>query len=174
MKRSERILLALTLAVVGGLFFYARIAEPRVRRALLLHAQIADTEQDLAETRLLIEHREEILGYSEALQKQIAPEGDDEEEQKGLMAELERLARDADLSTVSLRPGRIQERGYYRLLGAEIVSEGEEREVARFLHSLGGSSQLLRVDRMQLNATRQAGALRAEFQIVKVLSPRGR
>lgn len=172
LKRSEKRLLVFTPTVAIVMLLYVDVVEPRVQRGTALLSRIQTVEQDLAETRSLIRHRDEILAHSEALQKQIASIGDEDLEMKALFQEIDRLATAANLSPQSLRPRESKDYGFYRLFSAELLVEGSSRDVARFLHSLGDASQLLRVDRLQMNALRTPGLVRAEFLIVKILSPR--
>lgn len=173
-KKREKALLASTLLVVGSALLYSQVVDPRVHRALDLHAQIVAAEKDEAETRGLIAHREEIMARSADLQKQTASAGDDDAEMKTLFEEVEKLARGAGLAPQSMRPQKVRDLGLYRLLSLELLAEGPSPGLARFLYDLRGSKQLLRVDRMQADALREAGKLRAELLVVKIVSPGSR
>ena len=172
-KTRQRRLLMITVVVVGSALVYGKAIDPRIQRGAALHTQLDLTREELAEIRSLIAHREEISAHSRELQKQVAPEGNDEAEMKSLLEEIEGLTQRSRMKVLSLRPQRMRDMGYYHLLSVELVSEGSQRDVARFLYNLGGSQQLLRVDRMQVSALREVGRLRVEFLVAKILSSGG-
>lgn len=170
LRPREKHMLALTLAVVGSALLYIESIEPRWRRAAELHSQLEFAEKELEEARSLVEHREAIQSRSADLQKQIASSGAESDEVKSLLEEVERLAAGASLTTQSLRPQKSRDLGLYRMLSVELTAEGSPQHLARFLHAMRGSKQLLRVDRVQVDAMREAGRVKTEMLITKILS----
>lgn len=170
LKPRELRLFWVIVIVSGTLFAYGRLFEPRFTRWKRLDVQIQNLEHDLRTIRDLLAHRKEIESNSSALQKQIAAQGTDDQELKSMLEELERIALEAQLVPVSMRPQKSRDFGFYQLMSAELVIEGDQRNLARFLYHIGDSAQLLRIDRLQVSALRSAEKIRAECLVIKILS----
>lgn len=173
LRTREKRLLSTTLVIGCSLLVYTKVVEPRIARAIDLWSFIEQTESQLAESRALIDHKEEIIALSEWLRRQIAPKGGDDLEMNALFEEVDHLATESRLKDTNIRRLKPKEFGYYRLFNVELTAEGQDRDVANFLHSIGTSEQLLRVDQVNVYALRKPGTVRAEFLIVKILNPRG-
>lgn len=169
-SRESRLLI-ITLLTVGVASIYIYIAEPRIQRAVALHGELAETRRELDSFERLLRDREKILANTESLEQQIDNTDDEEEELTSLLKEVERLSREARIESISLRPQRSREQSFYQLLGIQLTAEGGPQDVARFLHSVRESAQLLRVDSLTCNALKQPGRLRVNFTIVKILNP---
>ena len=104
LKTRERRLLFITVLVACTLLIFGRLIEPRLSRWESISTQLHAVESELASTRDLLDHRSQIEANSSALQKQIAAQGNDDQEQKSMLEDLERLVRGAQLSPVSMRP----------------------------------------------------------------------
>lgn len=173
LKKRERRLVIITLVVACGLFVYSSLIEPRMTRWSHLSEKIGTVEKNLADTQNLLNHRKEIEANSSALQKQIAAQGNNDQELKSMLVELERLSRGAEMNPVSMRPQKSRDLGLYQLMSVELSIEGDQRNLVRFLYDLGNSAQLLRLDRVRVNALRSAEKVRAEFLVIKILSTGG-
>lgn len=164
-------LLMLTLATLGGVIVYVYLAEPRIQRAAELHALLKEAGRELATSEALLRDRDEILAHAESIQKQLVAAGDAEAEMTSLLREVETLSRASRIDPISLRPQRPRDLGFYQLMGVQLSAEGGAEDVARFLHSVRASGQLIRVDSLTCNALKQKSRLRADFTIVKILTP---
>lgn len=167
----EQALLIATVIILGGAFLYTSILEPRIQRGLVLHRELAEAKQELDGYDQLLRDRDKILKNTESIQKQIESTDDEETEMTSLLKEVERLSRESKIESISLRPQRSQDHSYYQLLGIQLTAEGGPADVARFLHLMRDSAQLLRVDTLTCNALKEPGRLRADFTIVKILNP---
>jgi Tfp pilus assembly protein PilO len=164
-------LLALTLATLAGVIVYVYLAEPRLQRAAEVYGLLDEAGRELANCEALLRNRDEILAHAESIQKQLVAAGDPEAEMTSLLREVETLSRSARIDPISLRPQRPRDLGFYQLMGVQLTAEGGPEDIARFLHNVRASAQLIRVDSLTCNALKQKARLRADFTIVKILTP---
>lgn len=171
-RPRERRLILGTFLVGVSLFLYVYFVEPRILWWLSLEEQIQAVEAELSEMKTLWTHREEIEAQSQRWQKQMVSIRGEEEEMRGFFAEVERVANDARLQSISLRPRTVRTTRFYRLQGLEVTVDGSQRGLAKFLYSLRESPQLIRVDSLQVTALAEKGKVRGELVILKTINQR--
>ena len=115
----------------------------------------ANKEIELLETKLIKGLRQEaqrdkILKSYKNFQVYLKLRGSDEENVSEFLREIEKLARQSEVSLSDVKPRGINKRAMYKEYLIEIRTEAAMKEIITFLHSLSDANLLLRVDKLTL------------------------
>ncbi|MFW5857053.1 MAG: GspMb/PilO family protein [Planctomycetota bacterium] len=137
-----------------------------------LETEITQEEKALRTAFRNVQQKELV---SEAYQRYVAyikQAGSDEETAARMLAEIEGLARNADLHLADVKPREPRMLGHAKWFEVEVQADGSMESLIRFLHDLNRSSQLLRA-RTLVITPREEGErpLRATMGITHVLIP---
>ena len=121
---------------------------------------------DLRNVHLKEQIEEEFEKYVQYLERS----GSDAEESKKFLGEIESLAQQSNVDLVDIKPQKPKEVDFYKEYSVEIEAEGEIADLTTFLHHINMSAQLLRVEKLRLNAKESENKmLKSSMLITKVL-----
>jgi Tfp pilus assembly protein PilO len=144
-----------------------------VRSALaLVDESVARQEERLARNLSMVASKEEVARAYASVGRAIAKQGSTSECRNTMLAEIEKEASDAGvvLSATKPREPRCEKDFEEHEVGIEI--EGSMKALVRFLYGIESSPQLLRVERLVLDAKTdgEAGVLRGNLTVTKVVT----
>jgi len=166
----ERFLVIVTLATIVCGSLYVTVAEPLWLELSGLYSEINESDETLSNYRGLLAHRDEILARASSLQKRTHASGEEDEEQRGLLTEIENLARKARMDLADLKPERTERLEFYELMGVRLSADGTPNQLAQFLHEMRQSNLLLRVDWLRVDAGADNRRIKATMKVVRILN----
>ncbi len=104
----------------------------------------------------------------------IRSAGKDEEENAGLLSEVEQLARSNQVVLVDMKPREVKARQFYKEYAAELDAEAGMEELIKFIYQLEQSPQLMKVSSAKLTL-KEAGTtfVRAKMTVTKTVFLKG-
>lgn len=165
--RERKIALTAAGVVIGSLIFNLWLY-PAIGRWQHLNEETAELNVTLLKMERALKLRGRIEKEYKHYQEQILTTGSNEEEMASLLRELESLSRPFGLYISNIKPLPINDQGFYKKYTVRLEAEGELITLAKFLYSLRTSPQLLKVERLQLEARKGSDLLRANFLVTKV------
>ena len=164
----EKKIVMVTTAVALFALLYHFLLEPFFREWRGLATEIRVTEARLRKTRLLLRKKSEI---ERDFQKYRASSKDSSEAMTGILQEVESLAQTVSLEILDMRPLPQKKKGIFQEQGLEVSAEGSASQFARFVYSLLGSPNSLKIEKLELSSKAgQNNRLRALI-IVTTLTP---
>jgi len=151
-SKRERIILIATLVVIIASVFSAFVLEPLVRNFKDVNRQIASKRLKLIKSERLMKLKDRVHERFEALSPKLTAEGSQEEEMAKLLSEIETLARKSNTRISGIKPAAIKKFSAYKKLTVEIDSETTVDSLIKLLYELQQSPQVLKVERLQMDA----------------------
>jgi hypothetical protein len=151
LSRRQRLLLGATVALVGLAVLERFVYAPVVDRLHELDQEIVQKESQLRRNLRNLAAREGILKAYAPYSAYASPTGSPEETIGGLLAEIEELARKAELTLVNVRPKPATKIDVGKQYPVEIEFETQMGPLIRFIHGLHSSTYLLRVSQLRLD-----------------------
>jgi Tfp pilus assembly protein PilO len=101
---------------------------------------------------------------------QLRSRGSDEQEMTYILNGLERIARNARIKIVNIKPKPPQEKEFYRSYLVEIETESDMHSLMKFIFDVKNSPLLLRIDKLSLSSksSRTGAVIRASMLISKL------
>lgn len=158
---------------LGVALLLAGIAMGPVRgKFMALDEAIASQEKTLARNlrilapavRGMIERDYRL--YGERIQKR----GSSEEENSQMLAELDRLAGDSKLTLLATKPQKTRIDSDFETYVVEIEIESEMPAMMAFAHGIETSSQLLRIDRLVIDAKGGGAVVKGVLTVSKIVA----
>ncbi len=168
LSKRERKFALTTVVIVCALGIFDLFIYPAIYRWRRLGQEVTRLDAELLRMERNLELRERIESEFKEYESQILAEGSDEQEVAKLLREIEDLSRNVGFYILSLKPLPISDQGFYKKYTIQLEGEGEMRTVGSFLHRLGTSQQLLKVERLELSARTGTKLLRANIRIGRV------
>ncbi len=135
-----------------------------------INRSIKINEKKLAHDLRNVHQQDQITAQFEKYAEYVQRNGSDEEEVARILGEIESLARQANVYLANMKPQTPKEVDFYMEYAVEIEAEGEISPLTTFLHQLNISDQLLRVEKLRLNAQKKGDkTLKASMLITRVL-----
>ncbi len=172
LSKRERKITVTTAIIVGACAIFNLFIYPTIIRWQRLGEEITKLNVDLYKMERNLQLRDRIESEYRKYERQILTTGSNEEEIANLLREVETLSRHIGLYMRSIRPFPIQDEGFYRKYTVQVEVEGEMRTIGKFLYSLQNSPQLLKVERLQINARTATEMLRTNLLISRVSAGR--
>jgi len=150
LTQRERTIATTTIvaAVAAALYVYA--AEPLALRGLALHRRVQVAEQELAQLRSLVEHRDTIEQEYRRLKGAVTVGSTEQEVKVALLAEVDGLARSCAFDVSSVRPTTVAETGDFYRYGVELQAGCEGHQFVKFLQAMQEPDHLLHADLVSL------------------------
>lgn len=168
LNKREKIILAVTCAVVVFSLLSKLIIEPVLARNEALNKGIRMTQEKLKKYLRLLSQKEYLKGSYAKISSSvnIPPEGKDD--LTGILSEIENLARDANLRIVDMRPQSPKSLSSYKESYLELRAEGDMESCLKFIYNIENSLALLAVKKFQISAKPASSILEASFLISQV------
>jgi len=170
LSKKEKIGLsfALVFMLVAGLD--RLIISPIRGRFARVDQSIKISEKQLGHDLRNVHLKDQIAEEFEKYVEYVERSGSDEEEVAKILGEIESLARQSKVYLVDVKPQSPKTIDFYKEFSVEIEAEGEIADLTTFLHHINMSAQLLRVEKLRLNAKESENKmLKSSMLITKVL-----
>ncbi len=166
-KRERTIAItAAVVAVAAALYVYA--VEPLVLRGFALHRRVQIAEQELAQLRSLVEHRDAIEEEYRRLKGAVTVGRTEQGVKVALLAEVDGLARSCALDVSSVRPTVAAEAGDFYRYGVELQAGCEGHQFVKFLQAMQEPDHLLHADLVSFVVGRGQSPLTVTLRISKL------
>lgn len=144
------------------LFLDMALITPLWDSYVAMDERIAAAERTLLRNLVNLNRREVVEAEYEKYRAYERPAGRDEEENAGLLSEVEQLARSHQVVLVDMKPREGKSGQFHKEYVAELDAEAEMANLIKFIHQMEGSAQLIKVTNAKLVAKE------AKSNVVKV------
>ena len=169
-KKREKLLAVATISVALIAVIYNFIIEPVIGRWNTIDKKITDKE-------IILEKYSRILRDKNTIEKlrakyakyfetnKLTPE----EESAAALSVIEKIARQTNVKITNIKPLSSKSYGSYNKFTFRIATEAKLDELTKFIYDLQSSDQLLKVDRMVLQAKEsEASVIKAMLNVTKI------
>jgi len=170
LSKKEQIGMSFALAflVIAGMD--RLIVNPIRSRFQRVNQAITIGEKQLGHDLRNVHLKDQIEEEFEKYVQYVKRSGSDSEESKKFLGEIESLAQQSNVNLVDIKPQTPKIVDFYKEYSVEIEAEGNIADLVTFLHRINMSIQLLRVEKLRLNAKDSENKmLKSSMLITKVL-----
>lgn len=172
LSKREKLILYLTLGLILLAFIYGLILEPLEKRWAKINKLILTREIKLKQNLRTISEKESISKEYQEYSRQVKAKGSDEKEIAALLQEVETIAAQTAVRLSNVKPGKIEDKKFYKLYILEVETEADIAPLTEFIYQLERSPQILSVRKLHLGTkSRRSSLLRGKLLITKVLVP---
>ena len=147
----EKKILAVVILMIVGLICYHGMWKPIMGRFATIDDEIFAARMQLRKAKIYVEQREEILeeikNYPN-LERMDA--GTDEEEIGRFLNFIEQTARSSGVSLADVKPEQVRSDKTSKQFIVALTAESKVDELISFIYGLQHSSELLRIDRVEV------------------------
>ncbi|MCF7872904.1 MAG: type 4a pilus biogenesis protein PilO [Candidatus Omnitrophica bacterium] len=148
-KREKYIAYAAVLIL--GLFVFDRLVlNPLLGKLSSLNTNGKLKERELSNALQLIAQKELINSEYEKYTKNIKQTLSNEKETAQLLSEIEKIAKETDVSLTRMKPSRIKEEDFYKEYIVQVEAEAVISNLVEFLYKLERTSKLIRAGEFRL------------------------
>ena len=171
LSKRERAILAGTAMILSFFLTDKLIVGPTFRDMMSLDQRVRDEEAAIKKSLHVLLRKEQIGAEGKQFASfSVDAKKNSEEEMTALLKEIEAIADKASVSLLYVRPGNITEESGIRKFYATLECEAEMEQVASFLHHLENSTDLLQVDKYELQPkSKDSGISRCSMTVVKTV-----
>jgi len=171
-SKREKKLFIITLLVISLSMLYPFAIEPFYREYVRLNQDINIKRVRLAKNIRLMEQKNIIMQEFDKYGQQLKIKGSDEEEMASVLSEIEKIGKSAGIYLSDVKPQRIKDMDFYRIMLVEIKFQASMKTFSKFIYELGNSALLLKVSRLQVNSKgADSSLLEGIIQVSKVSLP---
>ncbi len=170
LSSREKYILYIVILVVAVSLIYIILIEPLVTRWSNVNSRIELIKAKLQKSLSLMKDKSKIEAEYNNFTQKLKQSPSDEQEITIVLDELEKAARRSSLRITSMRPKPARQKEHYRQFEVEIETESDMSSLMRFIYDIKNSPQLIKVDKLNLNARggQKAVVIRAAMLISKI------
>ncbi|MBN3039802.1 MAG: type 4a pilus biogenesis protein PilO [Candidatus Omnitrophica bacterium] len=147
LSKREKLIFYITLGVILMLVFKLLLIEPALTKMSEQDKEIADKKKIIKLDLRLLAIKDKVEEESKKYEGFLMQAGSAEEEVVLMQKEIQRLADEAGLYVGNIRPGEVEEKGFFQTYLINVNCEGEMPQIVDFLYGLETSAVLLTVER---------------------------
>lgn len=167
----EKTITYLTVGLIVFSILFNFLIAPVLRSYEALDKEIIVTRMKLTKYLKLLSQKDRIQQKFNDLASQTDLSGEQGEPLVAMLSELEKLAKNANIKIVDIRPQSSgASTGAYKELVVDIRTEGAMEGYVRFIYEVENSLALLRVKRFQFSAKQNAQELEGGFSVSQILA----
>ena len=166
LSKSERRILAVTLVFLGIAFVDRVIVMPIVSTLVDLSRNVHEQETAIRKSMNMLLHKDTILAEHEVYMSYSVEAKSPEEETVGLLKEVEAVAEKSGVSLLYVKPGTVKEENATKKYYANLECEGTMEKVATFFHDIESSSQLIKIEKYQIQPKNKESSLARSIVVV--------
>lgn len=170
LNRREKLILGTTLAVFIFSITFNFLIAPVFSKNDLLNKEINFTRVKLKKYQRLLAQKDKI---KDKYSKFLGVNNDIKEPNdvaSGILPELERLAKDANIRIIEIRPIELDKKlDRYKETVVDLRAQGGMEDYLKFIYNIERSPLLLKIKRFQLTARPSTPALEGSFSISQLL-----
>lgn len=166
--KREKIILHLTICVIVFAISFNTFVNPVLTKNDTLNKEINITRTKLSKYLRLLSQKENIQSKYSSITSSVGIFSQQTDKSVNALAELENLAKRANIRIIDLRPQTTKSLALYKELPIDLRTEGTMENYLRFIYDMENSLLLLRIKRMQLNALPNTQTLEGNFSIAQL------
>lgn len=170
LSKREKNLFYVTVAAILISLMYNFAFKPLAAKWDRLNSQILQKEIILKKNIRYLQQADKVNKAYLKYAGYIKGQGLAEEEMSLFLNQVERQARASQVHIANIKPKPILERSFYNKYALEIHCQASLKRFIEFIYALQSSSQLIRVEKLQLNSQGKDTPLKAQMLITKILS----
>ncbi|MDD5652814.1 MAG: GspMb/PilO family protein [Candidatus Omnitrophica bacterium] len=162
-SKREKLIFYLTVAIIIFSLIFNFLLAPVFKKNELLNRQITTTRAKLKKYLWLLNQKEAIQNnkYTSGAKLSLS----EKDTLVDTLAELENLAKDANIRIVDIRPQTPRSLDLYKEIIIDVRAEGSLDGYIKFIYSLENSLSLLEVKKLDLNTKPNSQLLEGAFTI---------
>ena len=170
LSKTERRFLAVTLLILGFAFVDRVIVMPITTTLGSLNTNIREQEVAIKKSMNVLLHKETIAAESREYMSYSVEAKNPEEEMVGLLKEVESVAEKSGVSLIYVKPGTMKEEKEIKKYYANLECEAPMEQVATFFHDLEGSTQLIKIEKYQIQPkSKESSIARSTVSVYKTV-----
>jgi hypothetical protein len=166
LSKRERLILYI---LIGGIFLGLNISfiiEPVVRKNRILNNEINVARLKIKKYFRLLKKEKDIQAKYSKLNLSPLYLEKPEDRLVSVLYELEKIAKNANIQIIDMRPETSQELGKNKEISLALKTEASIEGYIKFIYDIENSQFLLRIKKFQLNAKSEAQVLEGIFSII--------
>lgn len=168
-SKREKSLISITVLVIACSIIYIFVVEPLYKKFNELNQQIEIKQVRLTKNLKLMKEKDIITEEFKKYGEKLKVKGSDEEEMASVLSEIERIGKTTGIYLKDVKPQRIKDMSFYKILLVEIKFQADTQNLSKFIYSLQTSASLLKVKRLQVDIKGgESSLLEGTLQISKV------
>lgn len=168
LSKREKIILFATLAIIIFSILFNFLLEPLLNRNSILNQRITVARAKLSKYRRLIEYKDKLESqYKNFTSALTIPR--EEDTFVGALAEIERIAKDAHLRIIDIRPGTSKDTGTKKSMPIDLRMEGTIEGYLQFIYTIENYPTLLKIRAIRLNALANSQLVEGIFSISQII-----
>lgn len=157
LAKRERLILYVCIFLILITILDRFVFKPLADRLFKLHQEIQVMEAKLIKGLRAERQRDVILKEYKNYETYLKIKGSDEEIVSELLREIEKLARESNVSLSDIKPRSTNKRAMFKEYTIEVRTDASLKDVVNFLYRLNSSILLLQVDKLVLNLAEEQG-----------------
>lgn len=169
-SKREKLLAVTTIGIALIAFVYNIIIEPLANYWKYLDNEMKEKEMVLAKHTRILRDKDNIKKLNDEYSKYYRlSKLTKEEESADALGSIERIARAANVQITNIKPMDSKKFDNYEKFTFKVTTESNINDLTKFIYDIQSSEQLLKVERMVLNAKeRQPDLIKAILLITKL------
>ena len=166
LNKREKIILYITISVIGFSAIFNFLVAPLAKKNELLNGEINITRVKLKKYILLLSQKGSIQNAYNKFSATFKAPAHKEHAPVAVLSELENLAKGSGINLIDIKPQAPKNSGLqYKEIFVDLKTEGPIEGYLKFIYSIERSLSLLRVKAFRLNSKPNTPALEGNFSI---------
>jgi len=170
LSKRERRIAYISIAIIVCIFFDKVVFSPVMNKLGSLNGEILIQEKKLEKSMHILLQEDSITSEYKKFAQHIKQEQSDEETIATLLSSIEKMANNASVFLVDMKPTPVEKSEFYKKYTVKIEAETEISHLADFIYQLEESAQLLRVSEFRLSPKKkESPVLKIYMAVTEVL-----
>ncbi len=152
LSKRERLIFYVAASIIIFSFLYNFLVEPAYKKYKQLNQRLLSNDIKYQRFVRLTKEKERIAKEYKNSIKDVKLKSSDEEETASLLTQIETIARNSGVRIVDMKPQSTKDRGFYKQFRVEVKVESNMSALTRFMYDTVNSDQILKLERLQINA----------------------
>lgn len=169
LNKREKIILWLTAGVIAFSIIFKFFITPVLTKNDDLNKEIKLTQAKLKRSLRLLKQKNYIKSkYSKLLPLDNLSD-EPQDSSVGLLSELERLSKNANIRIIELRPETAKKSGLYKEIFVDLRADGAMSGYLKFIYDIERSPLLLKIKKFQLSAKSNTPILESNLSLSQLV-----
>ncbi len=148
--KREKYIVYVTVLIVGAFLFDKLVLSSFLEKLNNMDATINQKERELGNALQLIAQKEIIESEYEKYTKGIKQKLSNEKETAQLLSEIEKIAKETEVSLTRMKPSQVKEEEFYKEYIVQVEAEAVISNLIDLIYKLERTSRLIRVREIRL------------------------
>ena len=170
LSKGERRTLVVTVLVLSLLFTDRVIVTPLTTTLASLNQSVREQENSIKKSMNVLLYKDGITAESREYMAYSVEAKSPEEEMVGLLREVEAVTERSGVNLIFVKPGAVKEEKEIKKYYANLECEGPMEQVATFFHDIESSSQLVKIEKYQIQPkSKESSIARCTVSVYKTV-----